>query len=95
MKSSRSSLNTINPEVILKLKVELLENGEYLATSSDFPELLAQGRTMSEAVEIAQDVGRKLIESYQEHGDRLPKKIQSQLSHPMKPSHLEVPVAVV
>ena len=32
---------------------------------------------MSEAIEIAQDVARKLIESYREHGDILPKGLQA------------------
>ena len=33
-------------------------------------------RTVAEAVEIARDVARKLIESYREHGDPLPKGLQ-------------------
>ena len=44
-------------------------NGQFLAESDDIPGLVAQGRTISEAVEIAQDVARKLIESYIDHGD--------------------------
>ncbi|MBN2124218.1 MAG: type II toxin-antitoxin system HicB family antitoxin [Deltaproteobacteria bacterium] len=52
--------------------MEPLEEGGYLATSVDLPELLAQGRTVTETMEIAQDVARKLVESYLEHGDPLP-----------------------
>ena len=48
---------------------------------------------MAEAVEIAQDVARKLIESYQEHGDPLPSALRRQKSQ-TKTSHLQVPVAV-
>jgi len=33
---------------------------------------VAQGRTVAETLEIAQDVARKLVESYREHGDQLP-----------------------
>jgi predicted RNase H-like HicB family nuclease len=33
---------------------------------------VAQGRTIAETLEIAQDVARRLIESYIEHGDPLP-----------------------
>lgn len=40
--------------------------------SDELPRLLAQGRTVAETLEIAQDVARKLIESYQEQGDELP-----------------------
>jgi len=66
-------------EILLNLKVEPLEEGGYLATSPDLNGLVAQGRTVAETMEIAQDVARKLIESYIEHGDRLPPKIRSAL----------------
>ena len=59
-------------EVYLKLHVETLDEGGYVATSSDLPGLVAQGRTLSETIEIAHDVARKLIESFEEHGDPLP-----------------------
>lgn len=59
-------------EVFINLTLERLPEGGYLATSDDLPGLVAQGRTAAEAVEIAQDVARKLIESYEEHGDELP-----------------------
>ena len=49
-----------------------VENGQFLAESDDVPGLVAQGRTISEAVEITQDVARKLIESYIDHGDPIP-----------------------
>ena len=60
-------------EYRLHLQIRRVENGQYLATSDDLPGLVAQGRTVAEAVEIARDVARKLIESYREHGDLLPK----------------------
>jgi predicted RNase H-like HicB family nuclease len=55
-----------------RVHIEELENGQYLATSQEMPGLVAQGRTIEEAVEIAHDVARRLIESYEEHGDPLP-----------------------
>ena len=61
----------------LHLQIRRVENDQHLATSDDFPGLVAQGRTVSEAIEIAQDVARKLIESYREHGDILPKGLQA------------------
>ena len=66
----------MSEEYQLHLQIKRLETGEYLATSDDFPGLVAQGRTVAEAVEIAQDVARKLIESYREHGDPLPKGLR-------------------
>lgn len=62
-------------ELILSITIEPLEEGGYLATSDDLQGLIAQGRTIAETVEIAQDVARKLIESYVEHGDPLPAAI--------------------
>lgn len=59
-------------ELILSITVEPLEKGGYLAASDDLQGLIAQGRTIAETVEILQDVARKLIESYVEHGDPLP-----------------------
>lgn len=59
-------------EFLLSVKIEPLEEGGYLATSDDLPELLAQGRTVAETLEIAQDVARKIVESYLDHGDPLP-----------------------
>ena len=49
-------------ELFLSISIEPLEEGGYLATSDDLQGLIAQGRTMAETLEIAQDVARKLIE---------------------------------
>jgi len=60
----------------IHLKVSKLENGQYLAESDDIPGLVAQGRTIAETIEIAQDVARKLIDSYEEHGDPVPASLK-------------------
>lgn len=49
-------------EKILNLHIEKLPEGLYLATSDDLPGLVAQGRTITETLEIARDVARKLLE---------------------------------
>ncbi len=49
-------------EKIIKLKVEKLPEGVYLATSDDIQGLVAQGRTIAETLEIARDVAKKLLE---------------------------------
>ena len=59
-------------EQLISIQVEPLEEGGFLATSDVLPGLIAQGRTIAETMEIAQDVARKLVESYREHGDPLP-----------------------
>ena len=63
-------------EFIINIMVKQLPEGQYLATSEDLPGLLAQGRTVSETLEIAHDVARKLIESFVENGDQLPKNLE-------------------
>jgi len=63
-------------EYLISIKIEKLEEGGYLATSDTLSGLIAQGRSIAETMEIAQDVARKLIESYIEHGDPLPYTIE-------------------
>lgn len=50
-------------EKIIKLHIEKLPEGVYLATSDAIQGLIAQGRTISETIEIARDVAKKLIEA--------------------------------
>ncbi len=50
-------------EHLLKLQIEYLSEGVYLATSDDIQGLIAQGRTIAETVEIARDVAIKLLEA--------------------------------
>lgn len=53
-------------EKIINIHIEKLPEGYYLATSEDIPGLIAQGRTVTESLEIARDVARKLIEARSE-----------------------------
>ncbi|HUT09251.1 MAG TPA: type II toxin-antitoxin system HicB family antitoxin [Thermoguttaceae bacterium] len=59
-------------EVTIRLHIEPLDEGGYLATSLDVPGLVAEGRSIVEAVEIAQGLARKIAESCLDHGDPLP-----------------------
>ena len=59
-------------EKVINLHVEKLPEGQYLATSPDVQGLVAQGRTVSEAIGIAQDVARKLIETRIERQESVP-----------------------
>lgn len=79
-------------ELILSITVESLEEGGYLATSNDLQGLTAQGRNIAETIEIAQDVARKLIESFAEHGDPLPAKIAEALRQPQRRTRTKIPV---
>ncbi|MHB8810037.1 MAG: type II toxin-antitoxin system HicB family antitoxin [Desulfobulbaceae bacterium] len=53
-------------EQIINIHVEKLPEGVYLATSDDVPGLVAQGRTVTETMEIARDVARKILEAQAE-----------------------------
>ena len=78
-------------EILVSLSIKSLGEQGYLATSPDLPGLLAQGRTLAETLEIAQDVARKLVESYREHGDPLPEALQRKR---LARTGLRVPVSV-
>ena len=49
-------------EKIINIHIEKLPEGYYLATSDNLQGLVAQGRTITETLEIARDVAKKLIE---------------------------------
>lgn len=53
-------------EQLINIHVEKLPEGVYLATSADVPGLVAQGRTVTETMEIARDVARKILEAQAE-----------------------------
>jgi predicted RNase H-like HicB family nuclease len=54
-------------EQIINLHIEKLPEGVYLATSDDISGLIAQGRTITETLEIARDVAKKLLEAQANH----------------------------
>ena len=81
----------LSNETTIHLHIEPLAEGGYLATSPDVPGLVAEGRSVMEAVEIAQGLTRKIIESCLEHGDPLPKKLAVLGEGPLE---LVVPVGI-
>jgi len=81
-------------EIMISLQIEHLEEGGYLATSEELQGFLAQGRTVAETIEIAQDVARKIIESCIEHGDPLPAQVLKQLAKPSRSAKVKIPVAI-
>ena len=55
-------------ELPIRVQIEELREGLFLGTSDELLGLLAQGRTVAEALEIARDVARKIIEASRERG---------------------------
>jgi len=78
-------------EGVIRLRIRTLREGGYLATSPDVPGLVAQGRTLAETVEIAQDVARRIMESCLEHGDPLPPALRRREA---RTPELNVPVGL-
>jgi len=78
-------------QVAIRVRVERLKAGRYLGTSPDVPGLVAEGRSVAEAVEIAQGLARKIVESCLEHGDPLPRVFRTK-HRPNK--EFRVPVSV-
>ena len=76
----------------MRLHVEPLEEGGFVATSPDVQGLVAEGRTITEAVEIAQGLARKIVESCIEHGDPVPPALAPLAGD--KPIDLLIPVGV-
>lgn len=56
-------------ERVVRIHIEKLPEGVYLATSGTVQGLVAQGRTVAETLEIARDVARRLLEARAERKD--------------------------
>ena len=90
-RSQRQETITRVDEATIRLHIEPLAEGGYVATSRDVPGLVAEGRSITEAVEIAQGLTRKIVESCIENGDPLPPAL-AKLRRP--PLDLLIPVGV-
>ena len=80
-------------EATIRLHIERLDDGVFLATSVDVPGLVAEGRSVAEVTEIAQGLVRKIAESCVEHGDPFPPAL-TDLVQPAAGIDLLVPVSV-
>jgi len=56
----------------IRVQIEQLPEGVFLATSKDLPGLVVEMPTREEVLEEAAIVAHKIIESYCVHGDPLP-----------------------
>lgn len=69
-------------EGTIQIHIEKLPEGVYLATSEDIQGLVAQGRTITETLEIARDVVKKLIEAQSENGGKV-RKLGDNFDYPL------------
>ncbi len=71
-------------ERIVRVHIEKLPEGCYLATSEQVQGLVAQGRTVVETLEIARDVARKLLEARAEREQlEMLENIDDSLDYPL------------
>ena len=71
-------------ERIANVHIEKLPEGVYLASSEDIPGLVAQGRTITETLEIARDVAEKLLEGKTErHQGANLKRAEDSFDYPL------------
>lgn len=56
-------------ETFIRIHIEKLPEGVYLATSDEIQGLVAQGRTIAETLEIARDVAHQLLEAQKEQNN--------------------------
>ena len=80
-------------EATIRLHIGKLTDGGFLATSVDVPGLVAEGRSIAEATEIAQGLARKIAESCVAHGDPLPPAL-ADFVEPETGLDLLVPISV-
>lgn len=76
----------------IRIHIEKLPEGAWLATSEDLPGLVVEVQTREEVDEAVREVARKLIESYCEHGDPLPRELVSRSVDTL--SEVEIAVAL-
>jgi len=76
----------------IRVRIEQLPEGVWLATSDDLPGLVAEAPTRKEVIEAAHKVAKKLIESYCEHGDPLPLELVSRAADTL--SEVEIAIAL-
>ena len=79
---------------MLNVKVEALDEGGFLATSPDLPGLVVQGRTRTEAMELAQANARILMEVYLSEKLPLPPALRRVFKRKTKTLNLPLPVSL-
>ena len=61
---------------VIRLHFEAAPEGGYTVTSPDLPDLVTEGETIEECIEMAEDAADTLYRSYVKAGDPLPTVFQ-------------------
>ena len=79
--------------IVIPVTITHFPEGYYLATSDQLPGLIAQGKTVDETIEIAEDVAKNLIEILYKEG-RTP-SLETHLQNTyFLDIHMPIPVSV-
>ncbi len=81
-------------EIVLNVKVEALREGGFLATSNELPGLVVQGRTRTEALELAQANARILMEVYLAEKLPLPRILRRAFKRKSRTIQMPLPVSI-
>jgi len=84
----------VETEIVLNVRMEPLEEGGFVATSSDLPGLVVQGRTRAETMELAQANARILMEVYLSEKLPLPPALRRVVKRKAKTLTLPLPVTL-
>lgn len=79
-------------EATIRLHLEPLEEGGFVATSPDVPGLVVEGRSLVEVADLARDLTRTIVETYLDHGDPLPPALAA--LDVAQPIDLTIPVGI-
>lgn len=77
---------------LVRVRIERLPEGVWLATSDDLPGLVVEAPTRKELIDTVPKVAHELIMSYFEHGDTPPPELQRRAA--ATASEIEVSVSV-
>jgi predicted RNase H-like HicB family nuclease len=66
-------------ETPIRLHIEALDEGGFVATSPDVPGLVAEGETIDEVTAIANSLVAAFVESFHETGDPAPSALQDRV----------------
>jgi predicted RNase H-like HicB family nuclease len=63
-------------EAVIRLHIEPLDEGGFVATSPDVPGLVAEAETIEEVTELAYALCHDIAACYRDHGDPLPPALE-------------------
>lgn len=78
--------------ITIDISVEPLEEGVFLATSKDLPGLIAEGETVEQTLETAQDLARIILKLHSDKNIPLPERIKQQIDNNPKKTKFKIPV---